>query len=260
MILALDVGNTNIVLGCMEGTEIRQTFRVATDRLRTEYEYAVAFDSQLRFCGVDPKNFSGAILSSVVPPLTNVLSRAVAKATGVRPLIVGAGVKTGVNILLDDPAEAGSDLIVAAAAALRLYKPPLALIDMGTATTISVLDKNGSFRGGPIVPGVQLSLDALTARTSLLPKIPLEAPERCIGTNTVDSMKSGSVLGAASMLDGMLDRIEDELGMKVTAVATGGIASSIVPYCRHSVVLNDDLLLYGLAVIYEKNGRREHAD
>lgn len=254
MILALDVGNTNIVVGGMEGTEIKFLSRFSSDKVKTYTEYAIALEGFFRFSGIDPKGFSGVVMSSVVPPLTATLKRAVEQITGVSPLIVGAGIKTGVNIRIDDPAETGSDLVAAAAGAIKLYKPPVIIIDMGTATTITVLDKTGSLIGGAIVPGVGLSLDALTTRTSLLPRIQLEAPKKVISTNTVDCMKSGSILGAAAMLDGMIDRMSAELGCDdVTIVATGGIAPAVVANCRHEIILNDDLLLQGLAVIYEKN-------
>lgn len=256
MILAVDIGNTHIVLGCMDGMEIKHMSRISTDRLRTENEYAVSIKNQLDFAGIDPENFSGAILSSVVPSLTNILSAAITLVAGIKPLIVGAGIKTGVNILLDDPSETGSDLVMSAAAALKLYTPPVIIIDMGTATTIIALDAGGAFIGGAIVPGVNLSLNALTSRASLLPKIPLEPPKRTIGSNTVECMKSGSVFGTASMLDGMIDRMEEELGSRATVVATGGIAGYIIPYCKHTVIRNDNLLLYGLAVTYEKNMRK----
>lgn len=256
MIFAVDIGNTHIVLGCMEGMDIKYMCRITTDRLRTENEYAISIKNQLDFAGIDPRGFDGAIISSVVPPLTRDVSKAITLVTGERPLVVGAGIKTGVNIMLDDPAETGSDLVVAAAAALKLYKPPVIIVDMGTATTITVLDEKGRFIGGAIVPGVKLSLEALTSRTSLLPKIPLDPPKCVIGSNTIECMKSGSVLGTASMLDGMIDRIEEELGSRTTVVATGGIANSIIPLCRHDIIRNDDLLLYGLAVTYEKNVKK----
>ena len=253
MLLAVDIGNTHICLGCMRGLEIVRMVRLTTNKLKTDFEYAADIRHFLEFFSLDDKELDGAIVSSVVPPLTNAFSKAVELAAGIKPLILGKGVKTGVNILIDDPAQAGADLIAAAAGALKLYTPPLMIIDMGTATTISVINKQGSFLGGTIAPGVALGLAALSSGTSQLPNISLEAPAKVIGTNTVDSMRSGAVLGAAAMLDGMIDRVEEELGESVFAVATGGIASSIVPLCRREIVVNDDLLLTGLAAIYEKN-------
>lgn len=255
MLLAVDIGNTHICLGCMRGLEIVRMVRLTTNKLKTDFEYASDIRHFFDFFNIDARELDGAIVSSVVPPLTNAFSRAVELAAGVKPLILGKGVKTGVNILIDDPAQTGADLVAAAAGALKLYTPPLILIDMGTATTISVINKSGSFVGGTICPGVALGLSALSSGTSQLPNISLEAPAKVIGTNTVDSMRSGAVLGAAAMLDGMIGRIEEELGGSATVIATGGIASCVVPLCRREIVINDNLLLTGLSVIYEKNKR-----
>ena len=240
MILALDIGNTHIVLGCMEGRRIRYLCRMATNRLTTGAEYAVTISRLLEFGHIAPDAFDGAIISSVVPQVTRSLSEAVKMLTGVEPMVVGPGIRSDLTL-------------VAAVGALDVYEPPLILIDMGTATTVTVLDGEGAFRGGAIIPGVQLSLSALASHTSLLPAISLDAPPHAIGTNTVDCMKSGSILGAALLLDGMIDRMEAELGQKATVVATGGLAHCIVPICTHEILLNEDLLLYGLAVLYEKN-------
>ena len=254
MILALDVGNTHTVMGLMDDGEIRNVTRMASDTGKTEFEYAVMIDALLGFSKLSIENVSGAIISSVVPPITSTLSKAVEIVTGIKPMVVGAGLKTGVNIRIDNPSETGSDLVVAAAAALKYYRPPMIIIDMGTATTISVIDRDGSFIGGAIAPGVMLSLNALTDGASLLPKINLEPPGKSIGRNTVDCMKSGGVLGAASMLDGMIDRMQAELGTKdMTIIATGGISGSIIPLCTHKIEIEENLLLKGLYVIYEKN-------
>lgn len=253
MILVLDVGNTHIVLGCVENGEISHVARMSTQETRTVDEYAVAISQILALKGVDCTGFEGAVLSSVVPQVTEVLVQAVRLLTGCEVLTVGSGIKTGLNIRIDNPAQLGPDLVVGAVAALELHKPPLILIDMGTATTFSVIDASGAFLGGAIVPGVGLSLDALVARTSLLQKIPFEMPRRCIGSNTADCMKSGVVLGTVSMLDGMIERIEEELGAQATVIATGGLASRIIPHCRHEILYDGDLLLKGLWAIYRKN-------
>jgi type III pantothenate kinase len=255
MILAIDVGNTHIVLGCIEGDEIRHIARISTNLTQTEYEYAALMRQVLDLGGMPVDAFEGAILSCVVPPLTETLCGAIRRVTGRRALVVGAGLKTGLNILIDNPAQLGSDLVVGAVAALAAYPPPIIIFDMGTATTISVLDADGRFLGGAIVPGVGLSLTALVSATAQLPKVPLEAPRRCISSNTIDCMKSGAVFGAASMVDGMVDRMEEELGRKATLLATGGLAGRIVPHCRHSIVCDDDLLLRGLSILYHKNKR-----
>ncbi len=256
MLLAVDIGNTRIRMGAMRGFDIVRTVRLTTDKMKTDFEYAAEIRHFFDFFGLDAGELDGAILSSVVPPLTNVFARAVKLASGVRPLVLGKGVKTGVNILIDDPAQAGAGLIAAAAGALKLYAPPLIVINMGTATTISVINKQGSFLGGTIGPGVALGLAALSSGTSQLPNISLEPPAKVIGTNTIDSMRSGAVLGAAAMLDGMIERIEAELGACANVVATGGMSAAIAPLCRRKIEVNDDLPLIGLAAIYERNNKR----
>lgn len=256
MLLAVDIGNTHICLGCMRGMDIVRMVRLTTNKLKTEFEYAADIRRFLEFFALDAASLDGAIISSVVPPLTNAFARAVKLAAGVQPLILGKGVRTGVNILIDDPAQTGADLVAAAAGALKLYAPPLVIIDMGTATTISVINRQGSFIGGAIGPGVALGIAALSSGTSQLPNISLDPPAKVIGTNTVDSMKSGAVLGAAAMLDGMIARIEEELGEPARVVATGGIASSVAPLCKRRIEVNEDLLLIGLAAIYERNKKR----
>lgn len=256
MILAVDVGNTNIVMGCMEEKEIKSISRLATNAIKTEYEYAVEMKQILDFNGIDTAEFEGAVISSVVPPITNTLAAAIKMITGLDSIIVGAGIKTGVNIAIDNPAQLGSDLLVAAVAALAAYKPPLILLDMGTATTFTAIDENAKIRGGAIVPGVGLSLNALVSGTSQLPKISIEAPKHCIGSNTIDSMKSGCVFATASMIDGMIDRMSEELNGEVTVIATGGLSNKIVPYCKRKIIHDDDLILAGLAIIYSKNKRK----
>ena len=251
MLLALDIGNTHIVMGCMEGRTIRYLCRMATNRVTTGAEYAVTMSRLLEFAHIAPDAIDGSIISSVVPQVTRSLSAAVKMLTGVVPLVADNTIRSDLTVRIDDPATLGSDLLVAAVGALDIYQPPL--IIMGTATTVTVVDADGAFRGGAIIPGVQLSLSALASNTSLLPSISLDAPPKAIGTNTVDCMKSGSILGTALLLDGMIDRMEAELGQKATVVATGGLAHCIVPICQHEILLNEDLLLNGLAVLYEKN-------
>ncbi|MBE6948394.1 MAG: type III pantothenate kinase [Ruminococcaceae bacterium] len=256
MILALDIGNTHIVMGCLEDNEIRKVARMATDPLRTEHEYAVMIKQILEIDSIDNRGFDGAIISSVVPPLTSTLKKAIERVTGRKPMVLGAGLKTGLNIMLDNPAQLGSDLVAAGVAAQADYKLPVIIIDMGTATTITVINENSAFLGGAIIPGTALSMNALASGTSQLPKVSIEAPKHCIGTNTIDCMKSGAVFGAASMLDGMIERIEAELGCEASVVATGGLARSITPYCKRKIVCDDDLLLRGLGIIYNKNARK----
>lgn len=254
MILALDTGNTNIVIGIVDDNDkILFSARVATDHQKTEHEYAVFFRNIVLMHGIDRHEIDGAIISSVVPQLTEILKRAVRIFCDVDPLVVGPGVKTGLNILIDNPKQLGSDLVVDAVAALAEYKPPLIILDLGTASTMSVIDRQANYRGGVIIPGVRLSLEALAARAAQLQNISMEAPKRVIGTNTIACMQSGLIYGQASMFDGMIDRIEDELGEKATIVATGGLARPVLVHCKHEVIIDDDLLIKGLMVIYRKN-------
>lgn len=253
MILALDIGNTNLTLGCMDDNKIHFVSRLATDYSKTDMQYAVEIKNILEFFHVDFKDLDGSIISSVVPPLSGALKKAIALITGKTPLMVGPGLKTGLNILIDNPAQLGSDLVVGAVSALHDYKPPIVIFDMGTATTISVIDTNGSYIGGHILPGVAISLAALSNRTAQLPGISLENPKTTIGRNTIDCMQSGIVNGNAAMIDGMIERIEDELKMPVTAVATGGISQFIIPHCKRKLVHDEDMLLKGLYLLYKKN-------
>ncbi|MDR3278624.1 MAG: type III pantothenate kinase [Oscillospiraceae bacterium] len=254
MLLAIDIGNSNIVIGCIdEESVISHVFRMVTDILKTEDEYAVEMKSLLEFNGVDCGIFSGAIIASVVPPLSDVFKTAVYKLTGLTALAVGSGIKTGLNILIDNPAELGSDMAATAVGAAAKYPLPVIIVDMGTATKISVVKETAGFVGGAICPGVALSMDALSRGASLLPKVQIEAPKKCICGDTIGCMKSGAVFGAAAMVDGMLDRFETELGAAASVVATGGIAPRIVPYCRRKIICDDNLLLSGLKILYDKN-------
>ena len=227
---------------------------MATDRSRTEDEYAMKLSQILLLRGLDRREVSGAILSSVVPELKPVFVRAIRMLCGITPLVVGAGIRSGLNIRIDNPAQLGSDLVVGAVAALDKYEPPLLVFDFGTATTLSVLDRKGAYLGGMIMPGLRLAVEALSSRTAQLPHINLDPPPRVIGTNTVDCMNAGAIYGNAAMLDGVIDRVEDELGEKdCTVVATGGLISKVAPFCRRRIHVEEDLMLWGLKVIYEKN-------
>lgn len=252
MILAIDTGNTNTVLGCLENHKLLFTLRVRSDREKTADEYALLLDGLLRHKGVEPKELEGGILSSVVPELKTVLLTAMEQLTGKEFLSVGPGIKTGLDIRMDHPAQLGADLVVDAVASLAKYKPPLAVFDMGTATTLSVIDREGRYLGGMIIPGLRLSVDALSARAAQLPYIHLGSPERLIGSNTVDCMQSGAIYGNAAMLDGLIDRVEEELGEPVTAVATGGLIGTVLPFCKREIHFEPDLLLEGLDLLYWK--------
>ena len=256
MILGIDIGNTQIVVGIMEELETLHMFRMQTNINRTDAEYAVLMHQLISLSGFGEVKFDGAIISSVVPPLTDSIKKAVKLVTDCDALVVGPGVKTGLNIRIDDPATLGSDMVVGAVAALHKFPAPMIIIDMGTATTVSALDKNGSFIGGSILAGVNLCLNALSSGTSQLPKIDLNYTGKAIGTNTIDCMKSGAVYGTAGMLDGIIDRMLEDLGDNTTLIACGGIAPMIIPHCRHEIKLENDLLMLGLGVIYNKNRKK----
>ncbi len=253
MILAIDVGNTNIVLGCLEGEKLLFTLRIRSDRHKTADEYMLLISGLLTHQGVDPAQIEGGILSSVVPELRTVLGDAMELLTGKRLLTVGPGLKTGLRILMDNPAQLGADLVVDAVAALAKYQPPLAIFDMGTATTLSVLDKTGGYLGGMIIPGLRLSVDALSSRAAQLPYIHLGTPQKLIGSNTIDCMQAGAIYSNAAMLDGLSERVEEELGEPVTVVATGGLMSTVLPFCKREIHYEENLLLEGLSLLYHKN-------
>lgn len=253
MILAVDVGNTNIVMGCIEEGRVLNIFRFQTEPGRTEMEYAIKLKQILELYEIDEKGFEGAIISSVVPPVTGALIGAVKLLTGCDCLVVGPGIKTGINVRIDDPGTLAGDLLVGSVAAMEYYGAPVIVLDMGTATTMAVVDKNRAFVGGAIMAGIKLSLNALASGTSLLPDISVTAPKKCVATNTIDCMRSGAVFGTAAMVDGMIARMEQELGYECKVVATGGLAGTVAGYCRHEIICDDDLLLKGLWGIYQKN-------
>ncbi len=254
MILAVDIGNSNIVIGGMtnEGKSLFNS-RIKTDIFRTADQYAIDLKNILELYGADKSEIDGSIISSVVPPVLNAVKYAVKTVTKVTPLIVGPGIKTGLNILMDDPSQVGSDRIVTSVAALTLYKPPIIIIDMGTATTIEVVDKNKNYIGGCICPGVKTSLDALSSKTAQLPSISLEKPKKVLGKNTVDCMRSGIMYGSAAMIDGLINYFEEELGQTSTRVATGGFSAQIIPFCKNKIHISENLLMDGLYAIYRRN-------
>jgi type III pantothenate kinase len=253
MILTVDIGNSNIVLGGVEEEQILFEARLRTDPTKTSDEYCIDLKMILEVYGVKASDVEGSIIASVVPQVLNSMQTALKKLTGKTALVVGPGLKTGLNIKVENPSQTGADLVVGCVAALREHKAPLIVIDMGTATTIVVLDKDGAFIGGSISPGVKISLDALTDRTALLPGLQLDQPKKAIGRNTIDCMRSGIMLGNACMLDGMVERMEEELGYKTTVVATGGIAKFVLPLCKREMIYDKDLLVKGLAILYREN-------
>lgn len=256
MTLAVDIGNTNIVIGGFVQNEFQFIERISTNRQATTLEFSVSIRTILQLHAVDASAIDGAILSSVVPSLTTVLSHAVQKTVQVTPLIVSPGIKTGLSICVDHPEQVGSDRVVDAVAAAAAYPLPVLVIDMGTATTCSVIDAQHRFLGGIIMAGMQTSLDALVTRTSQLPKISFDPPKQMIGTNTIDCIKSGLLYGTASCLDGIITRTEEALGTPVTTVITGGLAHLVLPYCKQTLQYDPDLLLNGLILLYQANRKQ----
>ena len=255
MILAIDVGNTNIVIGCIDKEKCHFIERLSTVRIKTELEYAIDIKSVLDIYHVCPEEIEGGIISSVVPQITTNIKLAAEKILKKESLVIGSGIKTGLDIRIDDPGQLGADLVAASVAGIAEYPVPMMIFDMGTANTVCVIDREKRYLGGMIYPGLGVSLDSLTAHASQLGGISLEAPERVIGRNTIDCMKSGVIYSAAAAMDGIIDRIQEEMGETLTVIATGGLAKCIVPHCRREVILDDDLLLKGLLVLYDKNRR-----
>ncbi len=253
MVLTVDIGNSNINFGIFSGEEIRFVARVATDKAKTEYEYAGTIANALSIYGIDKSKISGAIISSVVPPLNSAMKNAIKLLYAVDAILVGPGVKTGINIHCDNPASVGADIICACVAAHYVYGSPSLIVDMGTATKMMLMNDKGAFIGVSIIPGVMVGLDALASRTAQLPMVSLEAPKNVIGKNTADCMRGGVVFGNASMVDGMIDRICEEYGSVLPVYATGGLASVIMPHCKHKITYDEYLVLKGLNIIYRKN-------
>lgn len=256
MIFTMDIGNSNIVAGLMDaGKNILFSGRIRTDRQKTKEEFMIELKTLLDIYKISVEGVRGAIISSVVPALTDIVRDGITMLIGVTPLVVSSGIKTGIKIATDHPASLGTDLVVDAVAAAEEYPGPLAIFDMGTATTCSVVDEKKVYLGTLIMPGIRISQDALTERTSQLPYIRFEKPKHIIGRNTIESMQSGLLYGNAAMIDGLIERIEEELGREVTALATGGIAGIIIPRCRKKVIYDEALLLKGLWYIYHKNAK-----
>lgn len=253
MVLAIDIGNSNTLIGGIDNEKTYFVERITTTTGKTNLEYAITIKSILEIYHIDLSQIEGAIISSVVPPLNRTMIAAVRKITGITAKFVGSGMKTGLNILMDNPRAVGSDMIVNSIAAIKEHEPPIIIIDMGTATTMSVIDKNGCYIGGALLPGLRSSLNNMSTSTAQLPSISLYTPKKVIGKNTEDCMRSGVLYGNASMIDGMLTRIEEELGQTATIIATGGIAKAILPLCSHKIIFDETLLLKGLLILYEKN-------
>lgn len=253
MILTIDIGNTNITLGGFDKDTLTFVSRISTNPSYTADEYAAKILHTLSLHKVERAIVKGAIISSVVPPLNRVLKKAIHFIYGVEPLLVGPGIKTGLKIHCDNPSSVGADLICACVAAQQRYGAPALIVDMGTATKMMVIDRTGAFIGVSIIPGVLMGLKALSSGTAQLPQVSLEAPPCVIGKNTVDCMRSGVVFGNASLIDAMIDRIGEEMGEALPVIATGGLASVIMPHCKHEITMDSHLVLHGLNILYHKN-------
>lgn len=253
MVLTIDIGNSNIVFAVYENDTPRFISRLKTDVLKTEAEYAVLLRSILHIKDCHTEELEGAIISSVVPTLLPIMTLAIKEIRDVPVLSVGPGLKTGLDIRIDNPAQLGADLVCTSVGALLKYPMPVIILDLGTATKIMVLNKKRSYIGGAILPGMMISLDALSRRTAQLPSISLDGEVKVIGSNTIDCMRSGVILGTASMIDGMVSRYKEEVGEDAVVVACGGLVDVVVPHCREKIITDRTLLLDGLYSLYKKN-------
>ena len=260
MILAIDIGNTNIVTGCIKDEKILFRERLSTNHTATKLEYSAIFKTAFEMYGINSGEIDGAIISSVVPSVTGVVKDSIETLCDTQVMVVGPGIKTGISIVIDNPAQLGSDLVVDAVAGVSEYGVPQIIIDMGTATTVSVVNKDSEFTGGVILPGVGTALNALIKNTAQLPQIKLGTPpQSIIGTNTADSIESGMLYGTAAAIDGICDRIFSELGYKSEIVATGGNSGKIIPLCRNKIILDKQLIMKGLNIIYQNNKEKTNA-
>lgn len=253
MLLCTDVGNTNIKFALFNGDKLQMKLIFSTTHHKTADDYAVELYTIFQLNNVSADDIKGSIISSVVPVVTTPLKKAIKNVTGIESMIVGPGLKTGLDIRLDNPATVGSDIVCTCVALKELYPCPVIVVGLGTATTILYMNEQKAYCGGTILPGVQISLDALTKSAALLPSVNLNEPKKVIGTNTADCIQNGIIFGNASMIDGMIERFENEVGAKCTHIATGGFASTITKYCKTDITVNDDLILEGLRIIYNKN-------
>lgn len=255
MLLAIDIGNSNTSVGLFgPDRELKFLAALDTDIRRTADQFSIDLMNVFALYHYDLKDVNGAIVCSVVPPLNFMLEKAVGRLLGKPPMVVGPGVKTGLNIRMDFQTQMGADIVADAVAALEKFSAPIVTIDMGTATTIGVISHDRTYEGGLLLPGVNVSLEALSRRAAQLPAISLQRPKSLIGKNTEDCMRAGIVYGTAGMLDGVIDRIRGEFpGKTVSVVATGGNAPVIVKYCRNEIIYDKYLLMNGLWAIYQKN-------
>ena len=253
MLLTADVGNTNIKFGVYDGDRLKFKLRVSTDTTKTSDEFAVELYTFFQIYGISASSIDSSIISSVVPKITSPLSTAVKTVTGVESIVIGAGIKSGLNIKIDNPERLGADIVAGCVGAYEKYGGPFVMIFMGTATVLTYVDENKTYLGGAIAPGVGVSLDALTSKGALLSSVDLKVPERVISTNTNDCIRSGIMFGTACMLDGMIDRFFEQTGKSCRVIATGGFAPLMVQNCRHEIIYDENIILDGLNCIYKKN-------
>jgi type III pantothenate kinase len=253
MLLVFDIANTNIKIGMFDGDKLKATWRISTGVQRMADEYAVMLSNLLRHQGIDFKDVKKGAMSCVVPPLLTTFHDLFERYFNIQPLVVGPGIKTGVRIRYPNPREVGSDLIANAAAALHLYKPPIIVVALGTATAFAIVTKGGDYVGGVIAPGLGISAEALYTRTAALPRVELARPKKVIGDSTNAAMQSGLIYGWVGLIEGILHRIQDELGEKTMVVATGGYAGIIAKETKAINEVNPDLTLIGIKVIHDMN-------
>lgn len=258
MLLAVDIGNTNIVLGVLNGEKLICSGRLSTNVNETEIEYSMKLKAFLDINNVD--NIDGAIISSVVPALVRTLLKSIQLVCNVEALVVGPGVKTGLNIKIDNPAETGANIVVGDVAVINKYPLPAIVFYFGTATTASVIDKTGAHLGGAIMCGIKTAINSLSSTTAQLPQIDISVPSKIIGRNTVDAMKCGSVIGTAAILEGLVSRFEKELGEKATVIVTGGFGKAIAKAAELDVIVDENLFVDGLRIIYEKNKMKKQGE
>ncbi len=253
MLLTIDIGNTNITMGVFEKDKLRHTWRMETARNKMPDEYAIFLLNAFSHNGLKPADITGIAMCSTVPPLVVIFTEMLQRYFNMHPLVVGPGIKTGVRVRMDNPREVGPDRIANTVAAHHLYKGPIIVVDVGTATTFDIVTAEGDYIGGVIAPGIALAAEALFSRTAALPRIELVAPKQTIGPNTVSAMQSGIVYGYVGLIEGIIERIQRELEAKATVVATGGYAYIITPETKIIDTVNPDITLIGLKLIYEMN-------
>ncbi len=253
MLLAIDIGNTNVVLGVFDKEKLVEHWRVGTDTHITPDEYAMIFKDLFGFVGLELKQITGVILSNVVPPLLPVMTEMSRKYFKIEPVVVTHELKTGITIRYDNPKEVGADRIVNAAAAFKLFGGPIIIVDFGTATTFCAVTKKGEYLGGAICPGVRISAEALFQRASKLPRVELVKPGRVIGADTISAMQAGIIYGYAGLVDGIVERMKHELSPEAAVVATGGLAELVSPETKSIRTIRPQLTLEGLRLLYEIN-------